>query len=173
MLVPLSWLREYVDITLPTAELAERLTLAGHGVDAIEKIGDWWDADTLIVGEVLAVMPHPDADRLSLVDVDFGAAEPDRVVTGAPNIFVYRGKSKADGTLPILKVAFARVGATLVDAHSARARYQRRRVAPAPTRSTSSRSAPKTRQWACRCATIWATKSSCSISPRTWRAAST
>lgn len=118
MLVPLSWLREYVDITLPTAELAERLTLAGHGVDAIEKIGDWWDAETLIVGEVLAVLPHPDADRLSLVDVDFGSAEPDRVVTGAPNIFAHRGKSKADGSLPTMKVAFARVGATLVDAYS-------------------------------------------------------
>ena len=78
MLVPLSWLREYVEVNLPTAELAERLTLAGHGVDAIEKIGDWWDAETLIVGEVLTVLPHPDADRLSRVDVDFGAAEPDR-----------------------------------------------------------------------------------------------
>lgn len=118
MLVPLSWLRDYVEITLPTAELAERLTLAGLAVDAIEKVGDWWDAETILVGEVLAVLPHPDADRLSLVDVDFGADEPDRVVTGAPNIFVHRGTSKAAGTLATMKVAFARVGATLVDAYS-------------------------------------------------------
>lgn len=118
MRVPLSWLRDYVDITLPTAQLAERLTLAGLAVDAIERVGDWWDPELIVVGEVIAVHPHPDADRLTLVDVDFGGAEPDRVVTGAPNIFAHKGRSKAAGTLPTLKAPFARSGASLYDAYT-------------------------------------------------------
>lgn len=118
MRVPISWLKEYVDIVLPIKELAERLTLAGMEVDTIEEIGDWWDASTLLVGQVMAVLPHPNADRLVLVDVDYGGAEVQRVVTGAPNLFVFKGMNRAEGTLPVLKVAFARAGAELVDAHS-------------------------------------------------------
>ncbi len=118
MRVPLSWLREYVDLTLPTAELAERLTLAGLAVDAIKPVGDWWDPDFIRVGEVVAVLPHPDADRLTLVDVVYGEGEMDQVVTGAPNIFQFKGRTKADGTLPTLKAPFARSGASLIDAYS-------------------------------------------------------
>lgn len=118
MRVPLSWLRDYVDIMLSTEDLAERLTLAGLAVDAIERVGEWWDPEFIRVGEVVAVLPHPDADRLTLVDVDYGAGETERVVTGAPNIFIYKGSTKADGTLPVLKAPFARSGATLFDAYS-------------------------------------------------------
>ena len=126
MLVPLSWLRDYVEINLPVAELAERLTLAGLEVTALRSIGEWWDPETITVGQVTAVHPHPDADRLVLVDVDFGGAAVQRVVTGAPNLFVFRGQSHAAaprggnplGALPVLKVAFAREGALLVDAYS-------------------------------------------------------
>jgi phenylalanyl-tRNA synthetase beta chain len=114
MLVPLSWLKEYVDINLPTLALAERLTLAGLEVASVQQIGDWWNAETLVVGQVVAVLPHPNADRLVLVDVAHGTDAPQRVVTGAPNLFAYRGAE----SLPTLKVAFARNGATLVDAYS-------------------------------------------------------
>lgn len=61
-----------------------------------------------------AGLAHPDADRLVLVDVDFGAGQPLRVVTGAPNLYAFKGAA----TLPVLKVAFARAGAVLVDAYS-------------------------------------------------------
>jgi len=114
MLVPISWLKEYVDLNLSTADLAQRLTLAGLEVAAVHQIGDWWDPATIVVGQVCAVLPHPDADRLVLVDVDYGGDEPQRVVTGAPNLFVYREAAM----LPMLKVAFAREGAVLVDAYS-------------------------------------------------------
>ncbi len=114
MLVPLSWLREYVDWTQSTAELAEILTLAGLEVTGLERLGDWWDRETLKVGEVVGVHPHPDADRLVLVEVNDGADVPEQVVTGAPNLFQYRGQSH----LPVLKVAFARAGAVLVDAYA-------------------------------------------------------
>ena len=109
MRVPISWLREYVDITLPIAELAERLTLAGLEVEQIERIGDWWDRDRIFVGEVVEVRPHPNADRLVIAVVDYGAAEPMAVVTGAPNLKVGdRG----------VKVAFATAGARIIDGHA-------------------------------------------------------
>jgi phenylalanyl-tRNA synthetase beta chain len=111
MQVPLSWLKEYVDIVLPVDQLAERLTLAGMEVGGIEPIGAWWDPATITVGQVMAVLPHPNADRLVLADVEYGAHAAQRVVTGAPNLFAYRGQSRADGTLRVLKVAFARAGA--------------------------------------------------------------
>lgn len=118
MLIPISWLKEYVDITLPLDALAERITLAGLEVASISRVGDWWEPDTLVVGQVIAVKDHPEADRLVLVDVAHGEAEPQQVVTGAPNLFQYKGQSLAAGNLPILKIAFARQGATLVDAYS-------------------------------------------------------
>ncbi len=114
MRVPLSWLSDYVDLKLSTSELTERLTLAGLEVAGVEQVGDWWDPETIRVGQVVAVLPHPDADRLVLVDVDYGGEAPQRVVTGAPNLFTYRGAT----ALPLLKVAFAREGAMLVDAYS-------------------------------------------------------
>jgi len=80
MLVPLSWLKAYVDITLPIKEFAERITLAGLAVDAIHQVGDWWDPEFIRVGRVVRVLPHPDADRLVLVDVDFGGSETQRVL---------------------------------------------------------------------------------------------
>ncbi|MCX6041141.1 MAG: phenylalanine--tRNA ligase subunit beta [Caldilinea sp.] len=134
MLVPLSWLKEYVELTLPVEALAERLTLAGLAVDAIHTIGDWWDPETLVVGRVAAVLPHPDADRLVLVDVDFGGDAPLRVVTGAPNLYLYRHAA----TLPVLKVAFARAGAVLVDAYSDQHPRPKKKLKPSKIRGIES-----------------------------------
>lgn len=118
MLVPLSWLKEYVDIPLSTLELAERLTLAGLEEVGITRTGDWWEPDKIVVGQVVAVAPHPNADRLVLVDVAHGMDAPQRVVTGAPNLFKFKGRSVEAGNLPVLKVAFAREGSLLVNAYS-------------------------------------------------------
>ncbi len=138
MQVPLSWLKEYVEIVMPVTDLAERLTLAGIEVTGIERVGDWWDAETIHVGQVVAVLPHPNADRLVLVDVETGGDAPQRVVTGAPNLFVYRGQSLADGTLPVLKVAFARAGADLVDAYSEERPRPKKKLKPAKIRGVES-----------------------------------
>ncbi|MGC8875226.1 MAG: phenylalanine--tRNA ligase subunit beta, partial [Chloroflexia bacterium] len=88
MKIPLKWLQEYVELDLPVAELAHRLTLAGLEVTEIERIGEEWDRERIVVGQVLAVRPHPNADRLTLVDVDYGGPAPLTVVCGAPNIRV-------------------------------------------------------------------------------------
>lgn len=113
MLVPLSWLKEYVDLNLPVEKLADRLSLAGLEVEGIQRKGDWWDPATLLVGQVLSVRQHPNADRLTLVEIDYGSGV-EQAVTGAPNLFEYKDAE----TLPVLKVAFARNGAVLIDAYS-------------------------------------------------------
>ena len=118
MRVPLSWLKEYVDITLPLPELAERLTLAGLEVGAIETIGLPgaelpWDPEKIVVGEIVEVKPHPNADRLVLIVVEYGGAERETAVTGAPNLFPYKGQTGLR-----LKIAFAMEGARLYDGHA-------------------------------------------------------
>ena len=84
MRVPLSWLREYVDIQLSPEQLAERLTLLGMEVKGIEGWGADWQ--NVVVGELLSVEPHPRADRLSLTRVTIGDGEPLEIVCGATNI---------------------------------------------------------------------------------------
>lgn len=99
MRAPLSWLREYVDLDMPPAQLAEQLTLRGMEVQAVEVTGaDWTD---VVVGRLLSVDRHPNADKLSLTSVDVGGDEPLQIVCGATNI--------APGQL----VPVARVGAVL------------------------------------------------------------
>ena len=102
MRVPLSWLRKYVELELPTRELAHRLTMAGVEVGEIIEFGGWSDC---FVGQVLTVKPHPNADRLSLCRVGTGAEELE-VVCGAPNVAANQ------------KVCFAKVGAYLYNTHS-------------------------------------------------------
>jgi phenylalanyl-tRNA synthetase beta chain len=86
MRVPLSWLRDYVDIQLSPRELAEQLTLRGMEVPAIETVGaEWTD---VVVGRVLAVDRHPDAETLWLTRVDIGRGEPLEIVCGAQNLEV-------------------------------------------------------------------------------------
>ena len=109
MRAPLSWLKEYVDIAIPLGDLVHRMTMAGLEVGEVEHVGAEWQRDKLFVGEVVNVCPHPNADRLLLVTVDYGQAEPQTVVTGAPNLQAGdRGQ----------KVAFAIEGAELWDGYS-------------------------------------------------------
>jgi phenylalanyl-tRNA synthetase beta chain len=84
MRVPLAWLREYVDVTLTPDELAEQLTLRGMEVSGVEVTGaEWTD---VVVGRLLAVERHPNADTLWLTRVDVGSGEPLEIVCGAQNI---------------------------------------------------------------------------------------
>jgi len=85
MRVPLSWLREYVEVDLDVDDLAERLTLLGMEVKGIEKRGSDWRG--VVVGELLAVEPHPGSDHLSLTSVRVADGEPLlSIVCGATNI---------------------------------------------------------------------------------------
>ena len=84
MQFPESWLREFCDPPIGTAELAERLTMAGLEVESVRAAAPPFHG--VVVGAVLTVEPHPNADRLRLCVVDVGAAEPLSIVCGALNV---------------------------------------------------------------------------------------
>ncbi len=105
MRVSLKWLRDYTDIVIPVEDLAHRLTMGGVEVPAIEQIGAAWDRDKIVVGQITALAPHPNADRLQLATTDYGKGVI-TVVTGAFNIHV------GD------KIPVALMGARLKNGHS-------------------------------------------------------
>jgi len=137
MKVPISWLKDFVEITIPIEELARRLTLAGLEVEAIQYVGlplpagkveghtsgdsvleintsgIEWVADKIVVASVSEVMPYPNADRLVLCKLYDGEQE-HVVLTGAPNLFPYKGIGPLEKPL---KVAYAREGAQIYDGH--------------------------------------------------------
>jgi len=130
MKVPLSWVKDYVDIDLPIEDLAYRLTMAGLEVEEIQYVGlpigesathshetkttgFEWDREKIVVAAILEVMPHPNADRLVLCRLDDGQTE-QTVLTGAPNLFEYKGIGPLDSPL---KVAYAKEGAHIYDGH--------------------------------------------------------
>jgi phenylalanyl-tRNA synthetase beta chain len=129
MKVPVSWLKDYVDIHVPIEELARLLTVSGLEVEEIHYVG-WelpaenkygfkingisWDKDKIVVAEIRAVNPHPNADRLTLCELYDGQQE-HSVLTGAPNLFPFKGQGKLPKPI---KVAYAKEGSTLYDGHA-------------------------------------------------------
>src|ERR1700690_1274162 len=133
MKLPISWLKDFIDLDgLTVEEIAGKLTLAGLEVDEIQYIGlpmptykngekhefktsgIGWDKDKIVVAEIYEVKPHPNADRLTLLDL-FDGQQQQVVLTGAPNIFHLKGTGKL--AKPI-KVAYAKEGSTLYDGHA-------------------------------------------------------
>lgn len=128
MKAPLSWLKEFVDIDLQVHELARLITMAGMEVEGIQIIGLplpepgsvdahisglEWERDRIVVASIQEVLPHPNADRLVLCKL-FDGEQEHIVLTGAPNLFEYKGI----GVLPTpLKVAYAKEGAQIYDGH--------------------------------------------------------
>ena len=132
MKVPISWLKDYIDLDgLSVEEIARKLTLAGLEVDEIKyaglpmptnegerhefkTTGIGWDRDRIVVAEIREVKPHPNADRLTLLDL-FDGQQDQIVLTGAPNIFHLKGTGKLPKSL---KVAYAKEGSTIYDGHA-------------------------------------------------------
>jgi phenylalanyl-tRNA synthetase beta chain len=88
MRVPLTWLREYCDPDLDAGGVAERLTMTGTKVEAIDHHGVG-ALEHFLVGRVLEVVPHGNAERLKVCKVDLGAGgdgAPATIVCGAPNV---------------------------------------------------------------------------------------
>jgi len=133
MKLPLSWIKDFVNITLPIPELCHQLTMAGLEVESVTLVGLpmpessghetrhhelkieglSWEADKIVVAAVHEVMPHPNADRLVLCRLDDGERE-HIVLTGAPNLYPYKGQGTLDKPL---KVPYARLGARIYDGH--------------------------------------------------------
>ncbi len=133
MKIPLSWLKDFIDLDgLSVEDIARKLTLAGMEVDEILYVGlpmpiykegekhefktngIGWDKEKLVVAEIREVKAHPNADKLTLLDL-YDGQQDQVVLTGAPNIFHLKGTGKLD--TPI-KVAYAKEGTTLYDGHA-------------------------------------------------------
>ena len=84
MLVSIEWLSEYVEIEQSSKIISDRLTMSGSHADSIEKYGN--KCTGIVVGKILSIEPHPDADKLVVTKVDVGREEPLQIVTGAKNI---------------------------------------------------------------------------------------
>jgi len=85
MRVPLSWLKDYVDIEIGVKEFAESMTMSGSKVEAVEALGE--EISNVVVGRITALEKHPDADRLQVSQVDIGTGVV-QIVTGAQNVSV-------------------------------------------------------------------------------------
>ncbi len=93
------WLHEWVNFSLTEHELAHQLTMAGLEVDAVSPVAG--EFTQVIVAEVVSTKPHPDADKLTLCEVNINTETPLQIVCGASNV-------RAG-----LKVALAMIGARL------------------------------------------------------------
>ena len=79
------WLNDYVEIDVPDREYAERMTMSGSKVEAWEHTCE--ELNRVVIGKVLSVEKHPDADKLVVCKIDVGEAESVQIVTGATNVF--------------------------------------------------------------------------------------
>ncbi len=96
-----NWLRTWVNPNLSSEALAHTLSMAGLEVEALEPVAPAFSG--VMIGEVLEIVKHPNADRLNVCTVNVGEAQPVTVVCGAANVAVG------------VKVACARIGAMLPD----------------------------------------------------------
>lgn len=83
MLVPIKWLKDYVDIKVDTKSFADGMTMSGSKVEAVSELGK--EIENVVVGKILKIEKHPDADKLIVCQVDVGT-EVLQIVTGANNI---------------------------------------------------------------------------------------
>jgi phenylalanyl-tRNA synthetase beta chain len=133
MKLPISWLKDFIDLDgLSIEDIARKLTLAGLEVDEIlyaglpmpvfkegekhefKTNGIEWSREKIVVAEIREVKAHPNADKLTLLDLFDGEKE-QVVLTGAPNVFHLKGT----GPLPKpIKVAYAKEGAVIYDGHA-------------------------------------------------------
>lgn len=94
MKASVEWLEEYSDINVDTIELGDILTMTGSKVETIDRIGN--DIKNVVIGKIIEIKKHPDADKLVVTKVDIGT-EKLQIVTGANNI-------KVGDIVPIAKV---------------------------------------------------------------------
>ena len=128
MKVPVSWLKDFVDIDLNLEELAKLMTMIGLEIDEIRLVGLAmppgdrhefkiyglsWEPSKFVVAQINEVLPHPNADRLVLCRL-FDGDQEIIVLTGAPDLYPFKGIGPLDKPL---KVAYAREGAQLYDGH--------------------------------------------------------
>ena len=87
MNTPISWIKAYVpDLDVTPQEFVDKITLSGSHVENYNQYDK--NLEKIVVGKVLSIEKHPDADKLVICQVDVGESEPIQIVTGAPNVVV-------------------------------------------------------------------------------------
>ncbi|MHB0739535.1 phenylalanine--tRNA ligase subunit beta [Peptostreptococcus stomatis] len=84
MLVSLKWLRDYVDIDIDAQTFGDKMTMTGTKTETVEYYGQ--DISNVVVGKILKIEGHPDADKLVVAQVEVGKDQPVQIVTGAKNV---------------------------------------------------------------------------------------
>ena len=84
MLLPIKWLKDYVNINKKPIEIANKLSSTGSHVESINNFAE--DIEKVVVGKIVEITKHPDADKLVVCKIDVGN-ETLQIVTGAPNVF--------------------------------------------------------------------------------------
>ena len=85
MRVSLEWLKDYTDVNVTPEEFCDRMIMSGSNLETMEHVG--CDMENVVVGKIVKIEKHPDADKLVICRVDIGKEEPVQIVTGAPNVF--------------------------------------------------------------------------------------
>ncbi len=84
MKAPIGWLKDFTPIGVSVKEFCDRMTMSGSKVEGVESPGD--RIENVVVGHILSVAPHPNADRLRVCSLDVGRSRPLSIVTGAANV---------------------------------------------------------------------------------------
>jgi len=87
MLVPLEWLRDYIDIEkdVCVSDFCDKMTMSGSKVESFEEFGE--KIENILVGKIVRIEKHHGADKLLVCFVDIGKDRLSQVVTGADNVF--------------------------------------------------------------------------------------
>ena len=83
MLLPINWVKDYVEIDMDSRELADKLTMTGSNAEEVITLRE--NVSNVVVGKILSVESHPNADKLVVCKVDVGE-ETIQIVTGASNV---------------------------------------------------------------------------------------
>ena len=86
MIVSLEWLKDYTEVNVSPEEFCERMIMSGYNLETMEKVGE--DMVKVVVGKIVKIDKHPDADKLVVCQLDVGAEAPVQIVTGATNLKV-------------------------------------------------------------------------------------
>ncbi|MHC1722902.1 MAG: phenylalanine--tRNA ligase subunit beta [Aminipila sp.] len=85
MLVPVEWLKDYTDVNVSVDEFCDKMIMSGSNLETVEYFGE--NIDKVVVGKILKIDRHPDADKLVICQLEVGQEEPVQIVTGASNVF--------------------------------------------------------------------------------------
>lgn len=100
MLVPVKWIRDYVNIDMDTVEFADKMTMTGTKVETVEFLGE--EISNVVVGQIKEITQHPNADKLVVCQVNVGEEELVQICTGAKNVLEgdFVPVAKVNSTLP-------------------------------------------------------------------------